>query len=404
MRLTVLIAFRYLFSKKKINAINIITFIAMIGFGVGSFAMIVVLSAFNGFENVVQSMISNYDPNLKITPKEGKFFPLDTSLHQKIATISGVKNVSFSLTEKVVFSYDQKQEVGEIRGLDSSFPQKSLEDLVFVGNVNLNDSIVFKGIVGGVLANKLGFFPGGTESLGIYVPKRGAKVNTLNPLEALNYKNLYISGVFTVHEEVDAITVIAPLTFVQELLEMPRGISAIEVRTTDGVNHFDKKAEIQEIIGSEWVIKTREEQNELLYKVFKSERWLTFAVLAMVLLVSSFNIFGSLMMIVLDKKKDLSVLKSMGIQKNNISKIFLIQGTLIAAIGGGIGLVTACFIVWGQSVFGWIKLQNSIIDSYPVALKFGDVLLTTATFLILGFLMSLYPSIKAGKMGLERLN
>ncbi len=403
MRLTLFIAFRYLFSKKKINAINIITIVAMLGFGVGAFAMIIVLSAFNGFENVVQNMISSYDPNIKITTKKGKFFEQDAQLISQLENIDGISNITYSLNEKIVISYENKQEVGEIRGLGTNFPQDELENLVIVGNVDLNDSIS-KGILGGMLANKLGFFPGGTESLSLYVPRRGAKVSNVNPMDALNFKNLYISGVFTVHEEVDAITLIAPLDFVQDFLELKNRVSAIEIKTNPKANHDQLKRDLQNMLGNDWEIKTREEQNELLYKVFQSERWLTFAVLSLVLLVSSFNIFGSLLMVVLDKKKDLSVLKSMGIKQSSIFNIFITKGTLIAAIGGGLGLILACLFVWGQSVFGWIKIQNSIIDSYPVELRVGDVFLTIVTFLILGILMSVYPAKKASTNETVRLN
>jgi lipoprotein-releasing system permease protein len=403
-RLPLFIAYRYLFSKKKINAINVITAIAMLGFGVGGFAMVVVLSTFNGFENIVEATINNYDPDIKIIAKGKKTFVYNDALKSKVEQEIAVINVSKSLEEKVVIKYDQHQEIAKIKGVDSDFEASKFDSLMVIGNFMLGDTARSFGVFGGGLANKLNLFPGSPELITVFVPRRDVAYNSLNPMASLSSKYLRASGIFIVHEEIDGETFITSLDFAQDLLSYPNSISSLELSIDQNTDPMVVKESLQELLGSEWEVKTRRELNELIYKIFSSEKWFTFAILSLVLVISSFNIFGSLIMLVLDKKKDISILKSMGTTEQTIRRVFMWQGSYIAIIGGGVGVLLASVLVWSQEYFGWFTMDNAMVMEYPVELLLNDVLLTFGTVVLLGYLISIYPARKASKTPISNIN
>jgi ABC-type lipoprotein release transport system permease subunit len=393
-----------LFSKKKINAINVITAIAMLGFGVGGFAMVVVLSTFNGFENIVEATINNYDPDIKIIAKGKKTFVYNDALKSKVEQEIAVINVSKSLEEKVVIKYDQHQEIAKIKGVDSDFEASKFDSLMVIGNFMLGDTARSFGVFGGGLANKLNLFPGSPELITVFVPRRDVAYNSLNPMASLSSKYLRASGIFIVHEEIDGETFITSLDFAQDLLSYPNSISSLELSIDQNTDPMVVKESLQELLGSEWEVKTRRELNELIYKIFSSEKWFTFAILSLVLVISSFNIFGSLIMLVLDKKKDISILKSMGTTEQTIRRVFMWQGSYIAIIGGGVGVLLASVLVWSQEYFGWFTMDNAMVMEYPVELLLNDVLLTFGTVVLLGYLISIYPARKASKTPISNIN
>lgn len=404
MRLPLFIAYRYLFSKKKINAINIITGIAMLGFGVGAFAMIVVLSTFNGLEHLVDGQLNNYDPEIRITSKGNKVFTYTDDIKTKITALEEVAVVSQSLEEKVVIKYDNHQEIARIRGVDEAIDSAKYDSLIVLGEFNLGDTSRHYGIFGGGLSNKLSIFPGSPELITVFVPRRDVEYNSLNPMAALSTKYLRASGIFLVHEEVDNEVFITSLDFAQDLLSYPNSISSLDI-TLYHPDEADKvKNVLEERLGSAWDVKTRRELNELIYKIFSSEKWFTFAILVLVLIISSFNIFGSLIMLVLDKKKDIGILKSMGTAEGAIHKVFVWQGSYIAIIGGAVGILIAALVVFSQQYYGWLHLDNGIVDEYPVKLLFRDVVLTFATVSILGYLISIFPAYKASKTDISNIN
>jgi lipoprotein-releasing system permease protein len=403
-RLSLFIAYRYLFSKKKINAINIITGIAMLGFGVGSFAMIIVLSTFNGFENIVESMINNYDPDIKITAKGEKTFKLHSSLENQLNKIEAIDYYMPVLEEKVVIKYDQHQEIARIKGIDSKAPHNTLDSIVVLGEFYLGDSLKNFGVFGAGLAQKLNLFPGSPELVTVFVPRRDVAYSALNPTASLSTEYLRSSGTFTVHEEVDNEVFMTRLDFAQKLLSYSNAISALEVSLKAGEDPIEAKENLIKVLGDDWEVKTRRELNEVLYKIFSSEKWFTYAILSLVLFISSFNIFGSLIMLVIDKKKDIGILKSMGAEEGTLFWVFLWQGTYIALIGGGIGILCSILLVWSQSYFEWFALENAIVSAYPVDLLWSDVTLTVLTILFLGSSISLYPAFKASKTPINAIN
>ena len=404
MRLSLFIAYRYLFSKKKINAINIITGIAMLGFGVGSFAMIIVLSTFNGFENIVESMINNYDPDIKITAKCEKTFKLNSSLENQLNKIGTVDYYTPVLEEKVVIKYDQHQEIARIKGIDSKAPLNTLDSIVVLGEFYLGDSLKNFGVFGAGLAQKLNLFPGSPELVTVFVPRRDVAYSALNPTASLSTEYLRSSGTFTVHEKIDNEVFMTRLDFAQKLLSYPNAISALEISLKAGEDPIDAKENLIKVLGDNWVVKTRRELNEVLYKIFSSEKWFTYAILSLVIFISSFNIFGSLIMLVIDKKKDIGILKSMGAEEGTLFWVFFWQGTYIALIGGGIGILCSILLVWSQSYFEWFALENAIVSAYPVDLLWSDVTLTVLTILFLGSSISLYPAFKASKTPINVIN
>lgn len=376
----------------------------MLGFGVGSFAMIIVLSTFNGFENIVESMINNYDPDIKITAKGEKTFKLHSSLENQLNKIEAVDYYTPVLEEKVVIKYDQHQEIARIKGIDSKAPHNTLDSIVVLGEFYLGDSLKNFGVFGAGLAQKLNLFPGSPELVTVFIPRRDVAYSALNPTASLSTEYLRSSGTFTVHEEVDNEVFMTRLDFAQKLLSYPNAISALEVSLKAGEDPIEAKENLIKVLGDDWEVKTRRELNEVLYKIFSSEKWFTYAILSLVLFISSFNIFGSLIMLVIDKKKDIGILKSMGAEEGTLFWVFLWQGTYIALIGGGIGILCSILLVWSQSYFEWFALENAIVSAYPVDLLWSDVTLTVLTILFLGSSISLYPAFKASKTSINAIN
>lgn len=376
----------------------------MLGFGVGAFAMIVVLSTFNGFEELVEGMLNNYDPEIKITAKGRKTFTYTDDLKGKITAIEDVTRVSQSLEEKVVIKYDDHQEIAKIRGVDDAIDAQKFDSLVVLGDFNLGDSSRYLGVFGGGLSHKLNLFPGSPELVTVFVPRRDVEYNSLNPMASLSTKYLRASGIFLVHEEVDNEVFITRLDFAQDLLSYPNAISSLDLSLTNEENAEEVQKALKASLGDGWEVKTRRELNELIYKIFSSEKWFTFAILVLVLIISSFNIFGSLIMLVLDKKKDIGILKSMGAEESTIRKVFVWQGSYIALIGGAVGILLAIGVVLSQQYFGWLNIQNAIVEDYPVKLLFKDIVLTFVTVSVLGYLISIYPAYKASKTAITNIN
>ncbi len=376
----------------------------MLGFGVGSFAMIIVLSTFNGFENIVEGMINNYDPDIKITAKGKKTFVLDSQISNQLNKLEEIAYFTPVLEEKVVIKYDQHQEIARIKGIEPNTPHGTLDSLVVLGEFYLGDSLKNFGVFGAGLAQKLNLFPGSPELVTVFVPRRDVEYNAINPSASLSTQYLRSSGTFMVHEEVDNEVFITRLDFAQKLLLYPNSISALELNLKAEEDPIKAKEKLIESLGGQWEIKTRRELNEVLYKIFSSEKWFTYAILSLVLFISSFNIFGSLIMLVIDKKKDIGVLKSMGAEDGTLFRVFLWQGIYISLIGGGIGILCSILLVWSQQFFEWFSMENAIVSAYPVELLWSDILLTILTIVFLGTTISLYPASKASKTHIKAIN
>lgn len=401
MNLSNFISRRYLFSKNNKNAINIISGISVAGFAVGSFALVVVLSVFNGFESLVTSLFNSFDPDLKIIAAEGKVFNPDTAKLPQLKKIDGVLHITEVLEEKAVLKYDDKQTKATVKGVGEGFEKHTGIDTMMVdGNLVLKDkenqyAVLGYGIARYLSVNVDNFF----IPITVFTAKRG-DVTSLDPENALVKKQITPAGVFSIEENINDEYVIVPIDFARQLLEYKTEISAYEVVLKPGANMKKIQRQMQEVLGNGFVVKNRYQLQEVLYKVFNTERWATYFILTFILLVAAFNVIGSLIMLVIDKKGDISVLKSIGASDGLIRSIFFKEGLLIALIGAIVGIGLGVLVCWLQQTYGFITLGNQgtfVVSNYPVKMKAFDILLVFFTTLILGAVTSMYPALKSSK-------
>jgi len=394
MRFAFYIARRYLFAKKSQNAINIISAISMLGVGVGAMALVVILSVFNGFDEVVRSLFNSFDPDIKISPVEGKVFTPDESF-TRVRELNGVIAYSEILEENALLKYGDRQHIATIKGADESFIQVTgIDSMVYDGEMILKDKSRSYAVVGQGVAFSLQIGLNFINPLFVYMPKRLGRINLANPDDAFIRKYLFPSGIFAIEQDYDSRYVIVPIDFMRDLLQYTNEVSAIELKLDPETNPSDIQNSIRQILGDKYNVQNREEQNELFYRVMKSEKWAIFLILTFILIIASFNIIGSLSMLIIDKKNDIKSLRNMGAGSKLIRRIFLLEGWLISIVGSVIGIVLGTGISWLQDRFELLKLSGSgtfVIDAYPVDLQLSDVLLVWITVLFIGFIAASYP-------------
>ena len=396
MRLSAYIAKRYLFAKKSRNAINIISAISVAGVAVGTMALIIVLSVFNGLEVMVSSVFNTFDPEIKITPKEGKTFSekdLDLSL---IATVDGVDVYSLTLEENALLRYDDRQYIGTIKGIDENYAKVTgIEKTIWKGEYVLRSETDRPYCIPGVgVAQYLGINIAFINPLFIYVPDKNASSSSnLNVDNSFHREFIYPSGIFEVEQSYDSRYVFMPLDFVRELIENEDGISSIDISLKPDANVDAVKRQLVRITGDNFKVQNRFEQQEIYYKVMRSERLAIFMILTLILIIASFNIIGSLTMLIIEKERDISILKSLGADNRLIKKTFLLEGWMISILGAIIGIILGLIICWMQQKFGLVKFSSDslLIDAYPVKLKVIDFIVVPATVLFIGYLAAWYP-------------
>lgn len=395
MNLSFYIAKRYLLGKKSQNAINIISGISILGITTGTMALVIVLSVFNGFDSVVKSLFNTFDPELEISATEGKTFVPDPATSRSILELPGVTAMSEVLEENVLLLYGDRQHIATIKGVDEAYKDVTgLDTMVFEGSMKLKDLNRDYAVVGQGVAYKLGVGLSFIDPLWVYTIDRKAIINMSNPEESIRRDFLYPSGIFIVESDIDSRYVFTDIEFVRELLSYQREVSFLELRLNPDFPPEQVQNDIAELLGDGFKVKNREQQNELFYRVMRSEKWAIFLILTFILIIASFNIIGSLSMLIIDKKKDILSLRNMGASNSLIKKIFLVEGWLISAIGSISGLLLGTTISWIQQHFGVIKLTGSgsfIIDAYPVHIELIDILLIWITVLLIGFLAARYP-------------
>lgn len=405
MNLPSFIAQRYLLAKKSHNLINIVTWISIISICVATFAMIFVLSVFNGFKVVISDMIHQFSPDLNISAVKGKTIDINEFPFEKIKDIDGVDFVFPTITEDVLFKNSNKQQIGQVKGVPDDYNKISrirgtiLNDTTFVVS---NDSYNF-GIPGAGMAYFLGinvYQP--YSSIQVFVPKRG-DASAFNLENSFNRGNLLVTKVFSTQQEVDERMVLAPFDWLSDLIEYDDLCTDIEVfvnsqqSTGNSLNKIKK--EIRNILGDEYKIQDQFEQQESLYKMMKAEKLAVYLILTFILIMATFNMIGALSMLIIDKRKDISLLKAIGAETNLVKKIFINEGLLISVVGGILGLVVGIIAVLIQQNFGIIRLGNGdgsyVIDAYPVALEFADILLVFITITVIGSLASFFTASKS---------
>lgn len=403
MNLSQLIARRYLFSRKNPNAINIISGISVLGFAVGAMSMVTVMSVFNGFESLVQSLYTAFDPDIKVESKYGKVFQLDSIPLEKIKQIEGVKQVAFALEENVVLRYDERQAIATMKGVSEEYHEVTrLDSLVFEGELLLQSGDQNYAVCGLGVASRLGLSAFNVYTpLVIYMPKRGVSTQITNPEQALNQVMLKPSGVFSIDDDINNKYVLVPLRLARSLMDYEQEVSALEIAANSEAQVEKVKKQIAELLGDGYTVKNRQEQEEALYKVFRYEKWATALILVFILVLLTFTVISSLSMLVMEKRKDIITLGSLGAQDGLIRSIFIREGLMIAMGGGIIGLALGFVICWVQQTYGIIGfggMGTFIVNAYPVEMKWGDFAFIFLFILVLGMVTSWFPARKAANL------
>ncbi|MGB4400549.1 MAG: FtsX-like permease family protein [Daejeonella sp.] len=389
------IAKRYLFSKKSVNAINFISGISMLGVFVGSAALIIILSVFNGFENIVLSMYNTFSPELRIEAAEGKTFDPTEQRFLKLKNDGRIINYTEVLQEKALIRYGKSQSIALVKGVSDDYTKGkvNIDSAISSGSFTLKYQGEDFAVIGSAIQNFLSVnLNDAFRNLDIYSPRKGA-ANSLNPADEFNIMSIHPSGVFSVQQEFDNMMIV-PISFARQLLGEESKVSLIEINIKEGVSPDDFQEEVTQTLGKGFIVKNRSQQNELLYRILNSEKWAIFLILTFVLIIAIFNIIGSLTMLVIDKKKDIAILSSLGANNGLIRGIFFIEGMMISMLGCVFGMAAGFLFCVFQQYFGFIKMSGAsfLVDSYPVVLKGTDFILVFGTVLLVSLIASAISS------------
>ncbi len=393
MKVSLYIAKRYLFAKKSRNAINIISTISVAGVMVGTMALITVLSVFNGLETMVRSIFNTSDPEIKIAPVKGKFFLPDTAVMKQLSSIKGVAVWAEVLEENALLKYEDQQFIATIKGVSDNYTDVTdLDTAMWDGEFILRDSIRSYAVAGLGVANYLGMRLNFVAPLAVYIPERTASLN-ISPEKAFARKYITFSGIFAVEQEFDSKYIFVPISFLRDLLNYTNEISSIEIKLAPGADTKKTQKTITALFGKNFIVQNRYEQQEIFYKVMKGERLAIFVILTFILLIASFNIIGSLTMLIIEKERDIGVLRSLGANDTLIKKIFIFEGWLISAIGTAGGLIIGFILCLIQQEFSIIKLSGDslLLRAYPVEMRLSDFFIVAATVLAIGYWAAWYP-------------
>lgn len=393
---------RYLFSRKSRNAIHFITLITALGFTVCTASMIIILSALNGFVSLVVALYSTFDADIKITPKNGKVFHAADERFRNIRSLEGIAFYNEILEENVLLKYDDKQTIATVKAVSNGYVETMrLDTMVRQGNMIIHDTVSFCSVGSGVAAKLDVNVTDEFAPVEIYVPRR-EQFDPLNPENSFNNKPAYPTAVFAVQQEIDDKYILTSLRFARELLDYQDEVSAIEISLKPGINSATVIDKIKTQTGDDFIIQNRTQQHASLYKLMNIEKWVAFLILAFVLLIVSFNLVGSLLMMVIEKKKDFSILYALGMPVHKIKNIILGEGLLIAGIGSATGIAMGVLLCLLQESFGFVKLGGEgstfVVDTYPIQLQLSDVILTFFVSLFIGWLASIYPSLMSKKV------
>jgi lipoprotein-releasing system permease protein len=394
MRLSLYISKRYLFAKKSRNAINVISAISVAGVTVGTMALITILSVFNGLEEMVKGIFSTSDPEIKITPVHGKVFTPDTLALKKLSALNGVEVWAETLEENALLKYEDQQYIATIKGVSLNYAQVTeLDTAMWDGEFMLKaDNGRPYAVAGLGVATHLGMRLNFVSPLAIYLPDRKARIK-VNPENEFTRKYIYLSGIFAVEQEFDSKYLFLPIDFARDLLDYTTEVSSIEVKLKTGADAKKTQNEIREVMGDDFLVQNRYEQQELFYKVMKAERLAIYVILTFILIIASFNIIGSLTMLIIEKERDINILKSLGANNALIKRIFIYEGWMISFIGTCLGLIIGMALCAAQQYFGIVKLsgESLLIHVYPVRMQLIDFVIVAATVMAIGYGAAWYP-------------
>lgn len=397
MNVSFFIARRYLFSKKSHNVVNVISAISVCGIAVATAAIVCVLSIFNGFGGIVEGTFNAFDPDLKITVKEGKVFDYHTPEFGKALQINGIQIISESLEENALFMFGESQVPVLMKGVSEEFKlMTDMEKLLLEGSFNLREDVVDYTTLGSGLAMTLGARPGFINPIEIYAPKRDVRVNLANPAAAFTRAYIQIGGVFSLNSpEYDEQMAIVPIQLARDLFGYENQVTSLDIKLEPNVSVNRVKREIERILGDDFLVEDRYQQQKESYRMMQIEKWVTFLIMVFVLLIAVFNLVGSLSMLIVEKRDDIKSLQNMGASEQLISRIFLYEGWLISFIGIISGIITGLALCLLQQYFGLLQLSDTpgayIIDAYPVIVKMTDVVIAFAVVSLISLLTVLYP-------------
>lgn len=392
------IARRYLFSKKSHNAINVISAISVCGVALATLALVCTLSVFNGFQDLVSTFFTAFDPQLKIVPASGKVFDGKDKRIQLLKNIPEVALMCESVEDNALVQYQGKQAMAVVKGMEDNFDELTPIDTILFGRgeLLLHDEVVDYAIPGVQLLASLGTGVRFLDPLEIYAPKRGAKVNMVNPAASFNSGNLFSSGlVFAVNQEkYDGSYIITSLQFARKLFQYTDEVSAVNLKLVAGADVDAVKRKIENVLGNDFRVLDRYEQQADTFRIMEIEKLISYLFLTFILMIACFNVIGSLSMLIIDKRDDAATLRNLGADERQILRIFLFEGRMITFIGAVSGIVLGVLLCWLQQRFGLISLGSSgsfIVDAYPVSVHWGDIVLIFVTVVAVGFLSVWYP-------------
>lgn len=393
------IARRYLFSKKSHNAVNIISCISVCGVALATMAMVCTLSVFNGFQDLVSTFFTAFDPELKVMPAVGKVFDGQDPRVLSIRQMPEIEVCSESLEDNAMVQYQGRQVVAVIRGVEDNFDSLTPIDSILFGRgeLILHDEVANYAIPGIQLLSALGTGIRFLDPLEVYAPKRGAKVNIANPSTAFTTGNLFSSGLTFVvgQEKYDNAYILTSLDFARQLFRYTTEISALNLKLKAGEDVETVKRMLEKRLGKEFVVQDRYEQQEDTFRIMKIEKLVSYLFLIFILLIACFNIVGPLSMLIIDKRNDVMSLRNMGANDRQITRIFLLEGYMISCFGAVSGVVLGILLCFLQQQFGLISLGSSgsfVVEAYPVSVHAGDVILILLTVLAIGFASIWYPT------------
>lgn len=390
------IAKRYLFSKKSRNAINIISAISLTAVTAGTCALVIVISVFNGFDEIITAMYNRIDPDIKITAASGKTINAEADEIKQLRKDKDIKNFYLTVDDLALIRYKDKTWFANVKGVNNDYISGSyIDSMIVEGNAVLKSDKYNLTLVGQGIAYFLGVFSNTAYPIEMYAPSKNTAAHGIPLEEMINRKLIYPCGIFSAQQEIDSKYMFVDFAFAKELFELSDNeVSAVEIRLHPGIELKDAKEKFSKILGDNYIIKTRYELNATLYKVMQSEKWAIFFILSFILIIASFNIIGSLTMLILDKKNDIETLKSLGASRGLIKRIFLFEGWVISLGGAIAGLILGIVICWLQDTFGFVRLRGSesfIINHYPVSIVWGDIFIIVLIVLSIGFVTAWYP-------------
>ena len=407
MNLPFFIARRYLFARKSHNAINIITAISVLVVAVGTMALISIMSVFNGLEDLVGSLYNSFTPELKISPKNGKYINTKDFSKKEIQEISSVIYYSEVLEDMALLKYDAypkgsaaRQFVAHIKGVSPDYAKMTgVDSMMLDGVFVLKDRMANYAVLGSGVAGRLQVRLNDYESfISVYFPNAESDA-LLNPMNSFNIEHIMPIGVFSVQQEIDEKVVLVPIDFARKLMRKDNTATSIELGLTPNADLKSVQSQLQKLLGSDFIIKNRMQQNEVLYKIMQSEKWSSFLILGFILLIAIFNVVGSTTVLIIEKRKDIQSLSHLGAEEGLIKRIFLFEGMLISLFGVIAGLLLGLVLILLQKYFGLIPMSGGFaVDAFPVAMKLSDFLAIFALVVFIGFGASIYPVRKIGAL------